>query len=58
MKAKLDRVPTRLRLPVEQVDLTIRAGRDALRVNAAVQRAIQDIRRRAGVAGQTALAAE
>ncbi|TIW79111.1 MAG: patatin, partial [Mesorhizobium sp.] len=32
-QAKLNEIPTRLRLPVDQVDLTIDAGRRALEVN-------------------------
>lgn len=48
-RAKLNQIPTRLRLPVDQVDLTIAAGREAIRTNAKLQRAIADIRRRAGV---------
>ena len=48
-QVELNRIPTRLKLPVEQVDLTIAAGREALLVNAELTRAIAAIRARAGV---------
>ncbi|MDH4985539.1 patatin-like phospholipase family protein [Aminobacter anthyllidis] len=48
-QAKLNRVPTRLKLPVEQVDLTIAAGREALRGNDSFQEAVADIRSHARV---------
>ncbi len=48
-QVELNRIPTRLKLPVEQVDLTIAAGRAALLVNAELTRAIAAIRARAGV---------
>jgi hypothetical protein len=48
-QAKLNRVPTRLKLPVEQVDLTIAAGREALRSNDSFQEAVADIRSHARV---------
>ncbi|UVK37580.1 patatin-like phospholipase family protein [Mesorhizobium sp. AR10] len=46
---RLNAIPTRLKLPVEQVDLTIEAGREALRVNADIASAVVAIRSRAGV---------
>lgn len=55
-QARLNRVPTRLRLPVEQVDLTIEAGRKAVEVNGPVQRAVAEIRRHAGVLDQQQVA--
>ncbi|PWK75523.1 patatin-like phospholipase family protein [Aminobacter sp. AP02] len=48
-QAKLNRVPTRLKLPIEQVDLTIAAGREAIRVNDTLKEAVADIRHHAGV---------
>ncbi|CAI2935429.1 patatin-like phospholipase family protein [Aminobacter niigataensis] len=55
-QAKLNRVPTRLSLPVDQVDLTIAAGREALRVNGPLQRAVAEIRMSAGVREPLAMA--
>lgn len=52
--AKLEAVPTRLTLPTAQVDLTIEAGRQALRVNAAFQRAIGAGRGRGAAAAAVA----
>ena len=48
-EAKLNDIPTRLRLPVDQVDLLIGAGRKALEVNPDIQAAVAAIRARAGV---------
>lgn len=50
MQAKLNVIPTRLKLPVEQIDLTIAAGREALRVNTDIAKAVAAVRARAGVA--------
>jgi len=58
--ALVNLVPTRLKLPAEQVDITIAAARHALRANANIQAAIARVRRRAGVgsAPRVASAAE
>ncbi|MGX5805930.1 hypothetical protein ACWGS9_32665 [Bradyrhizobium sp. Arg314] len=48
-QAKLNEIPTRLRLPVDQVDLTIEAGRKALEVNSDIKAAVAAIQARAGV---------
>lgn len=45
----LNRVPTRLSLPEEQVDLVIEAGRRAVRENANIRETVAAIRRHAGV---------
>jgi len=58
MQPKLNAIPTRLRLPIEQVDLTIEAGRQALRVNADIAVAIAAIRARAGVSPGAQMAAQ
>lgn len=57
MQVKLNAIPTRLRLPVEQVDLAIEAGRKALLVNADIAKAVAAIRARAGVAPGAQIAA-
>ena len=49
MQVKLNAIPTRLKLPVEQVDLAIAAGRKALQLNADIASAVAAIRARAGV---------
>jgi predicted acylesterase/phospholipase RssA len=49
MQVKLNAIPTRLKLPVDQVDLTMEAGRKALLVNADIAKAVAAIRARAGV---------
>jgi hypothetical protein len=51
MKQELNRVPTRLALPEEQVDLVIGAGREAVRRNPDIRKAVERIRRQAGVRG-------
>ncbi|ESX63618.1 MULTISPECIES: patatin-like phospholipase family protein [unclassified Mesorhizobium] len=56
-QAKLNAVPTRLKLPVDQVDLTIAAGREALLVNTDITKAVAAIRARAGVTPGAQLAA-
>ena len=52
-ETKLNDIPTRLRLPVDQVDLLIDAGRKALEVNPDIAAAIAAIRARAGVRSAT-----
>jgi len=49
MQGKLNEIPTRLHLPVDQVDLAIEAGRKALQVNRDIAAAVASIRARAGV---------
>lgn len=49
MQAKLNDIPTRLRLPVDQVDLAIEAGRKAIEVNPDIKAAVAAIQARAGV---------
>lgn len=56
MSARLNLVPTRLKLPVNEVDLTIEAGRRAIRNNQNVAAAVAEIRRFAGVAGHVTTA--
>ncbi|WP_378943347.1 patatin-like phospholipase family protein [Mesorhizobium sp. ANAO-SY3R2] len=56
MRARLNYVPTRLKLPVAEVDLTIEAGRLALRNNRNLAKAVAEIQRYAGVSGQLAAA--
>lgn len=56
MRAKLNRVPTRLKLPESEVDLTIEAGRLAVRSNQNVAQAVAEIRRFAGVPSYIAAA--
>jgi predicted acylesterase/phospholipase RssA len=48
-KARLDRVPTRLTLPQQEVDFVVEAGRRAIRSNPAVREALAHIQRKAGV---------
>lgn len=57
-QVKLNLIPTRLKLPVEQVDLTITAGREALLVNAEIASAVAAIRARAGVSPGAQMAAQ
>ncbi|TPJ75082.1 patatin-like phospholipase family protein [Mesorhizobium sp. B2-7-1] len=49
MQAKLNDIPTRLRLPVDQVDLAIEAGRKTIEVNPDIKAAVTAIQARAGV---------
>ncbi|MCC5978031.1 MAG: patatin-like phospholipase family protein [Salinarimonas sp.] len=49
MQQALNRVPTRLTLDGEQVDLVVEAGRRAVRENAGIRAAVERIRRNAGV---------
>lgn len=58
VQIRLNAIPTRLKLPVEEVDLTIEAGREALRVNADIASAVAAIRARAGVSPGAQLAAQ
>ncbi|MEP6564230.1 MAG: patatin-like phospholipase family protein [Mesorhizobium sp.] len=58
MQLKLNVIPTRLKLPVEQVDLTIAAGRQALLVNAEISKAVAAIRAHAGVSPGAQMAAQ
>lgn len=46
---RLNAVPTRLQLPIEQVDLVIQAGRQAVRRNPAIQKTAAEIRKFAEV---------
>ena len=55
MQVKLNVIPTRLRLPVEQIDLTIAAGQQALLINAAIGKAVAAIRAHAGVSTEMAV---
>lgn len=48
-EAKLNDIPTRLRLPVDQVDLLIGAGRKALEINPDINAAVAAIQARAGI---------
>ncbi|MGY6555798.1 MAG: patatin-like phospholipase family protein [Wenzhouxiangella sp.] len=43
-RRRLDRIPTRLSLPNEEVDLLIEAGREAVRRNLAIQEALDSLR--------------
>lgn len=54
VQAKLNEIPTRLRLPINQVDLAIEAGRKAIEVNPDIKAAVAAIQARAGV-GPTAI---
>jgi Patatin-like phospholipase len=45
LRDQVQQIATRLTLPTDQVDLTIRAGRESLRRNNAFQAALQNIRR-------------
>ena len=49
MQGKLNEIPTRLHLPVDQVDLAIEAGGKALQVNRDIRAAVAAIQARAGV---------
>lgn len=51
MQAQLNQVPTRLALPEHQVDLVIAAGRAAAKANPNIRKAVERIRRQAGVPG-------
>lgn len=53
-RVKLNQIETRLKLPVEQVDLLISAGRDSIRMNPRLQRAFGEVQRRAGVGAVSA----
>ncbi len=55
-QAIVNLVPTRLKLPPEQVDATIAAARNALRANANIQAAIARVKRRAGVGSEPRVA--
>ncbi len=43
-RRQLDEIPTRLALPVGQVDLLIQAGRDTVRRNVAIQQVLESVR--------------
>ncbi|MBZ9859948.1 hypothetical protein [Mesorhizobium sp. CA12] len=49
VQTKLNEIPTRLRLPIDQVDLAIEAGRKAIEVNPDIKAAVAAIHARAGV---------
>ncbi len=49
-RAKLNQIETRLKLPADQVDLLISAGRESIRMNPRLQQAFGEVQRRAGVA--------
>jgi hypothetical protein len=49
-RAKLNDIETRLKLPADQVDLLISAGRESIRMNPRLQQAFGEVQRRAGVA--------
>ncbi len=49
-RAKLNDIETRLKLPADQVDLLIAAGKESVRSNVRLQQAFGEIQRRAGVA--------
>ena len=51
MQQHLNEVPTRLALPEQQVDLVIAAGREAVRTNPDIRKAVARIRRQAGMRG-------
>ncbi len=51
LQQALNRVPTRLTLDAEQVDLVVKAGRRAVRENADIREAVEHIRRGAAVRG-------
>lgn len=55
-QALVNLVPTRLKLPTEQVDATIAAARHAVRANENIQSAIARVKRRAGVGSTRQLA--
>jgi len=55
-RARLNAIETRLKLPADQVDLLISAGREAVQSNMRLQQAFEAVRRRAGVAPLTASA--
>lgn len=55
-RARLNNVATRLKLPEDQVDLLISAGRQAIRSNVRLQQAFGEVQRRAGVGALTASA--
>ena len=55
-RAKLNDIETRLKLPPEQVDLLISAGREAVRSNVRLQQAFDETRRRAGAGALSASA--
>ncbi|MEP9389574.1 patatin-like phospholipase family protein [Mesorhizobium sp. KR9-304] len=47
-RAKLNDIATRLKLPADQVDLLIAAGRESIRMNPRLQQAFGEVQRRAG----------
>ena len=49
-RARLNDIETRLKLPADQVDLLISAGRDSIRMNPRLQQVFGEVQRRAGVA--------
>ena len=55
-RARLNAVATRLKLPADEVDLLISAGREAVRSNERLQQVFRDAQRRAGVGALTASA--
>lgn len=55
-RTRLNNIETRLKLPADQVDLLISAGRQAIRSNVRLQQAFGEAQRRAGVAPVTASA--
>ena len=53
-RARLNAVATRLKLPADEVDLLISAGREAVRSNVRLQQVFQETQRRAGVGAVSA----
>jgi predicted acylesterase/phospholipase RssA len=49
-RARLNVIETRLKLPAEQVDLLISAGRESIRMNPRLQQAFGEVQRHAGAA--------
>jgi hypothetical protein len=49
-RAKLNDIETRLKLPADQVDLLISAGRESIHMNPRLRQAFGQVQRRAGVA--------
>ena len=52
-RARLNAVPTRLKLPSDEVDLLVSAGRDAVHSNVRLQQVFREIQRRAGIGAAT-----
>ena len=50
-RARLNAVATRLKLPADEVDLLISAGREAVHSNVRLQQVFRETQRRAGVGG-------